>query len=67
MGSPPDLSSLNRLDLSIAMLLANLMQPPGQQQVHMVAVMQQHNQATVNARVPVVDDATAAVCPGCEM
>ncbi|WIA39886.1 hypothetical protein OEZ86_013328 [Tetradesmus obliquus] len=32
MGSPPDLSALNKLDLSSAMLLANLMGGPGQQQ-----------------------------------
>ncbi|KAF6258861.1 hypothetical protein COO60DRAFT_1075377 [Scenedesmus sp. NREL 46B-D3] len=32
MAGAPDLSALNRLDLSSAMLLANLMQPPGQQQ-----------------------------------
>jgi hypothetical protein len=33
MKAAPELSALNRLDLSSAMLLANLMQAPGQQQV----------------------------------
>jgi hypothetical protein len=36
MAAAPELSALNRLDLSSAMLLANLMQPPGQQQVRVM-------------------------------